>query len=583
MRDLYRYSYDHLPDVALADTVPHADGPSARWLEEVGVALLRILINHSKAVKHQGWSCVHDHSGAVEAMKASGPVSSILDRIVSDALGGDLPETFVTSIDAYGEAFHEVRLPWAALAYRDDDQFAWYRTRGPNPMEIRRIAALDDRFPVTDAQFRRRMGDGDSLAAAGAEGRLYLTDHAALEGLACGRTAKGRQKYVAAPLALFALGKHSLELRPVAIQLGQKPGVDNPIFTPEHEWAWELAKAHVQAADGNVHQAVRHLAHTHLVLEPFVVAMRRHLSPKHPLSVLLAPHFEGTLYINQQAWQKLLGDGGGVDMLLAGEIAESRRVAAQATRDWVFDDAMFPKELASRGVDDPALLPPYSYRDDGRLLWDAIHAWVNDYLRIYYTGPADVQTDQELQAWVAEIGTPRPHGGQIRGFGRNGRIETLEYLIDAVTHIIFTGSVQHAAVNFPQYDLMSYAPKMPLALYAPPPRTLDVTKSDYMRALPPLNLAYAQSTLGFLLGTVRYTKLGQYEHPHGGLRDALVRAVDHVASRPHAYFTDPRVEEKLAAFQKRLADIEATMITAAGRRYFYDYLVPSNIPQSINI
>src|SRR5262245_47993569 len=126
MRDLYRYSYDHLPDVALADTVPSADGPSVPWLEEVGVALCRILINHSKAVKHQRWSCLHEHSAAVEAMKASGPVSAILDRIVSDALGGDLPETVVTSIDAYGDAFHEVRLPGAALAYRDDDQFAWY-------------------------------------------------------------------------------------------------------------------------------------------------------------------------------------------------------------------------------------------------------------------------------------------------------------------------------------------------------------------------------------------------------------------------------------------------------------------------
>src|SRR6185312_505126 len=92
MRDLYRYSYDHVPGAALADTVPHADGPSARWLEEVGVALYRILINYSRAVKHEWSSCVHDHGATVETMKASGPVPAILDRIVSDALGGELPE-----------------------------------------------------------------------------------------------------------------------------------------------------------------------------------------------------------------------------------------------------------------------------------------------------------------------------------------------------------------------------------------------------------------------------------------------------------------------------------------------------------
>jgi arachidonate 15-lipoxygenase len=307
------------------------------------------------------------------------------------------------------------------------------------------------------------------------------------------------------------------------------------------------------------------------------MASRRQLSASHPLSVLLAPHFEGTLAINNQAWKKLLSDGGGVDLILAGEISESRKVAVKAALEWSFDDAMFPKELARRGVDDPAALPSYPYRDDGRLLWDAIHAWVESYLRLYYASSADVQADVELQAWVAEIIAPRPHGGQIKGMGEGGRIKTLEYLIDAVTHIVFTASAQHAAVNFPQYNLMSYAPKMPLALFEPPPRDLAVKESDYLRALPPLNLAYAQCALGFLLGTVRYTKLGQYDHP--GRLQQLADSVSH----PHSYFKDPRGAEPLAAFQKRLADIEETKIVPSARLNGYDYLVPSNVPQSINI
>lgn len=42
-----------------------------------------------------------------------------------------------------------------------------------------------------------------------------------------------------------------------------------------------------------------HLAQTHLVSEAFCLATQRTLAPSHPLHVLLAPHFEGTLFINE--------------------------------------------------------------------------------------------------------------------------------------------------------------------------------------------------------------------------------------------------------------------------------------------
>jgi arachidonate 15-lipoxygenase len=50
--------------------------------------------------------------------------------------------------------------------------------------------------------------------------------------------------------------------------------------------------------------------------------------------------------------------------------------------------------------------------------------------------------------------------------GQDGRVQTRDYLVDAVTLIIFTASAQHAAVNYPQSFIMSYAPAMPLAGYA---------------------------------------------------------------------------------------------------------------------
>ncbi len=104
-----------------------------------------------------------------------------------------------------------------------------------------------------------------------------------------------------APLALFVSTRAERVLLPVAIQCGQTPGDDTPIFTSADGWSWRMARTTVQVADAQVHQAVRHLAHPHLVMEPFRVASMRTLAPAHPLARLLRPHFDGTLYINQAA------------------------------------------------------------------------------------------------------------------------------------------------------------------------------------------------------------------------------------------------------------------------------------------
>ena len=126
-----------------------------------------------------------------------------------------------------------------------------------------------------------------------AEARLYLADYQLLDGAECGTYPHG-QKYIYAPLALFVVEKSSRQLLPVAIQCKQKPASDNPIFTPRDGWNWTIAKTIVETADGNVHEAVTHLARTHLFMEPFVVSMHRQIGPNHPLARLLSPHFEAT-------------------------------------------------------------------------------------------------------------------------------------------------------------------------------------------------------------------------------------------------------------------------------------------------
>jgi arachidonate 15-lipoxygenase len=221
---------------------------------------------------------------------------------------------------------------------------------------------------------------------------------------------------------------------------------------------------------------------------------------------------------------------------------------------------MLPKQLKQRGVDDPKKLPVYPYRDDALLLWNAIHEWVSNYLSLYYSLDEDVQNDTALQAWASEV--QAFDGGRVLDFGEDGAIQTLNYLIDAATLIIFTASAQHGAVNYPQKDLMSYAPAVPLAGYMPA-STLkgEVTEQDYLNLLPPLEQAQRQQKTLTLLGSIYYKKLGDYSQEH----------------------FPSQVKPLLQKFQKNLTRIEAIINERNLDRPTYDFLLPSRIPQSINI
>ena len=169
------------------------------------------------------------------------------------------PTGHVSSLNDYQKLFPEMGIPKIADNFSTDEQFAYMRVAGYNPVMIERVNKLGDRFPVTEAQYQEVMGD-DSLTAAGEVGRLYLADYGILEGAVNG-TFPSQQKYIYAPLALFAIPKNSDNdesslMRPVAIQCGQNPQ-DNPINTPKSDkYAWLFAKTIVQIADANFHEAV---------------------------------------------------------------------------------------------------------------------------------------------------------------------------------------------------------------------------------------------------------------------------------------------------------------------------------------
>lgn len=559
----YQWNHTYISPLAMVQRVPEQDEWSLRWKIAVLFKAFHVIENQLADEGFCSMALKGLYNYFRKKVQYRNPSSSTLKIIYQEVLSNLADRERPQSIDDYAKLFRRIQLPPINRNYTEDVVFASMRVAGPNPLMIQQISQMDPRFPVTEEHFRVSQS-GDTLEAAASEGRLYLADYQMLEALDPGTVDEGGfklQKYVYAPLALFVVSKATRELMPVAIQCQQLPGPTNPIFTPKDGHNWLIAKTIVEMADGNVHEPVSHLGRTHLFIEPFPVALGRNLASNHPVYRLLKPHFEGTLAINDSAQRNLVADGGPVDRLLSGTIDSAKKLVAKDLEDHPFNKVMLPDTFNARGVADREQLPYYPFRDDALLFWDAIRVWVADYLALYYQQDSDVAEDTELASWCQDLASAE--GGRVFGLGDNGKINTFNQLADSLTLIIYTGSVQHAAVNFPQYDLMTYCPNLPLAAYQPAPTsTGGGTQQDYLNILPPMDQAEAQLNLLYVLGTVHYTTLGEYDSDQ---------------------FSDERVKKPLQKFQKRLDEIKNEINERNRNRRPYDTLLPGSVPQSINI
>ncbi len=553
----YQFNHAYVSPLALIEDVPSRDRFPIDFTTLVLGKLMTNVANQAdadSALRRELRQTNNMLAGV--ALGASTAVRAV-SGLVGQVIGVAADERRLLSIDDYNALFHVIGLPPISKDFHLDSTFAELRLAGPNPVLIHRIDKPDDRFPVTDDHYQIAL-PGDTLAAAGAEGRLFLVDYRLLDGVATGISPGGLPKYLYAPLALLAVNKATKQLTPLAIQCKQRPGPENPIFTPDDGYNWRIAKTIVEIADGNYHEAITHLGRTHLTVEPFVVAAHRQLGRNHPLNILLQPHFDGTLAINHLARLKLISEGGVVDSLLGGKISATLGLTAWGVQNHPFTDLLPIESFRRRGVDDTSTLPSYAYRDDALLHWAAVREWIAAYVRCFYRSDAEVAADVEVAAWLTEAAAQT--GGRLKGVEP---ARTLAELVDVTALIVFTASAQHAAVNFPQFDIMSYAPAMPLAGYAPAPtQKKGATEADYMAHLPPRDQAALQMNTGYLLGDVHYTRLGHYAPNH---------------------FGEPRLNELASRFAATLDGIEATIAERNRHRRPYPFLLPSGVPQSINI
>lgn len=496
------------------------------------------------------------------------------------------------------------REPWMRLApgqevWESDWYFGWLQIAGFNTTNLKGVFpagkapemgldldALLGKAPFQDSMLQAAAGDpAITLRRAAELGRLCALDLTMLDSVPTD-SLHGDQRYVTAPVALFYWNPDARpgypegrgSLQPVAIQLGQKHDpVACPVFLPGGDpGKWKLAKYFVLNALAVQHETVAHLGACHLVTETLIVATHRQLSVQHPVLTLLKPHFRFTLPINEGAKHSLIIPGGVVASVLSPSIEGSLFMVRDARLAWRFDQNLPHRLFELRGVD-ASRLPEFPFRDDTLLLWDAIRDFVGAYLARYYASDEDVRADFELQAWVDEITSPRAAAFQgLLGLtfvdsenGKVARIDSLDYLVEMVSLMIYTAGPQHANVNYAQYPMMSYLPSVSGTAYAPPPTAAAVAnaEAEYLKVLAPLDVALYQLSFGYLLSSVQYDTFGTYsENPR----------------RP--YFADEEAEKASIDFRLALHRIEAEIRKRNESRPLpYENQLPSMIPNSISI
>ena len=197
--------------------------------------------------------------------------------------------------------------------WKKDEEFGRQILNGTNPVHIKRCRELPSNFPVTSSHVKVLLNRGKTLEEEMEDGHIYIINHDILNDIPTGEKLYGEKLktkdgkiQLAVPLCLFYVREDN-KLVPIAIQLGQNPGPDHPIWTPKDEpLDWLLAKIWFLNSHMVVHQMVTHLAYTHLVVEPFAVAMHRHLPPCHPVYKLLREHLQYVIAINTIGREKLL-------------------------------------------------------------------------------------------------------------------------------------------------------------------------------------------------------------------------------------------------------------------------------------
>lgn len=544
------YVYDRsTADLVFAETVPKRDQGGARYWAELVKVNLDVSVNKALIARPDEVAAGLRAKLAAQAAKIRpGHVQEAKAKLFSEAGSVDTQYP-VKQAEDFDRAYAHLPEPAGKQRWQDDDFVAWLALAGANPTLIQRLDSVPDKLSLTGTAYQRIL-PSDTLETALEQGRVFVADYRDLDEASQGKV-DNYTKHVMAPIAVYAAFEGAWTL--IGIQTGQDPAAD-PFLQPGDAHSWRMAKVALTSADSQLTGLVGHFGLCHVVMEAVALANKRNLAGTHPLRLLLDAHTENTLIVNEITRNSLTPEDGAIDRMMGQTREDSLQLTARAVREFRLMQSAPHEDFKRRGVDDTSALPSYPYRDDQLLLWDALEAWIEAYVRLYYRCDDDVFHDEELQSFVTEL--QHEHLGGLAGIGH---IESIERLVHLMSRIVFRATAFHAAINYALYDF-GYAPLQPQAQFARGP-TADDTESDFLAMLPPFDVAY-EVIEAFHPLSVRINQLGHYGKA----------------------FIDPRVAPLVRTLQKRLAHIETEIETRNATRFApYPYCLPSRVSNSIHV
>nr|XP_039266986.1 allene oxide synthase-lipoxygenase protein-like [Styela clava] len=444
--------------------------------------------------------------------------------------------------------------------WQSDEEFGRQQLNGITPISIERCTKLPEVCKITDDDVRELIG-GYSLQEEMKDGKVYIGDYSEIfHGEIRNKDVAGNLLYCPDAICLYHVNSED-NLVPIAIQL--VPNDRETIFTPKSSPEdWMLAKMYMKVAMGNLHEWSYHFLMTHNVMEPFSISLFRSFPRSHPMYKLLHPHLQVVTVINTIGRPNLMAKESASNKSIA---IEGENIIRQIYKNFHFDDLVIPEVIKKKGLDDKKLLPKFHYRDDAVELWEIVEDFVGDVIKHYYTSDNDIQLDEDLQWFIKDVAEKgwAWFDGNKRGIPVP--LTSIQELIRICTCVIYTSSVQHAAINFPQYETYKYVPNSPFAMRLPPHKQGEATMQRILDSLP--NLFISCLSISVASG------LSQYH-------DEIVL----LGNYPIKLFTEKEVLKSIEKFKKKLDKHDERIRKRNDKLEFpYVHLLTGKIPNSIVI
>eukprot|EP01062_Namystynia_karyoxenos_P014984 TRINITY_DN15427_c0_g1_i1.p1 TRINITY_DN15427_c0_g1~~TRINITY_DN15427_c0_g1_i1.p1 ORF type:complete len:587 (+),score=196.28 TRINITY_DN15427_c0_g1_i1:67-1827(+) len=459
------------------------------------------------------------------------------------------------------------RLPPVSQRWADDAEFGRQRLCGLCPSEVRlvegclppHVAAV-----LSDDQLTGLLEGHRTLSAAIAAGRLYCVDLSAkLGGVHC-----QEGWHLCAPTLLLYF-TDTRALLPIAIQLHPPGSAAAPdagvVYTPnDNIYAWTLAKLHFQSAELHWLLFAKKAHDIHAIGAFVASATYRTLSTRHPVRQALAPFLAGAVAAHRYLNETLLADGGAVDRLFACGAAGAAQIARRARAAYSFMDASFVHDVRRRMLDRERELR-YPLLEDGVLVWEAIERYARGVITRFYTEPADLTNDGELNAWVSDIKRMVPSVPHLKEY-------TTDPLVFIVANVIWLCTAGHSVWRGDLYGQLGYLLNRPFRLRPPPAKPADaITEQDVLASLAAPEAVLQQ--INFVQQMAAgWAQLPRLDGTEGG----------EPVKSPHVAFADEHAQGLYTRFVEDMVRIEEVIqLRNSERTAPYTALLPSEIASTL--